>query len=53
MEVEGRITKSHPFSFKLRMLAPRLLVRQARSHGTATRVATGEDEALKGKGWLR
>jgi hypothetical protein len=53
MEAGGRITTSRPFCFNLGMRAPRLLSRHPRSHGITSRVAIGEDEALKGKGWLR
>ena len=53
MDAEGRITTSHPFSFKLGMRGPKLLWRHAPSHGTGLRPAVGEDEAQKGEGWLR
>ena len=53
MEAGGRITTRRAFCFNLGMRAPRSLSRHPRSHGTASRIAIGEDEALTGKGWLR
>lgn len=52
-EPESRITTSHPFSTTLGMRAPESLAGHARWHGTCSRAAVCEDEALKEKGWPR
>jgi hypothetical protein len=52
MEGKSRI-KTSQFSSKSGMRGPKLLLRDARSHGTTLRVAVGEEEALAGKGWPR
>jgi hypothetical protein len=51
--IRTRIRTAHPFSFKLGMRRPKLLLRHAHSHGTVCRVAIGEDKAMTEKGWLR
>ncbi len=52
---KSEIATSHPFSRKIGMRTPKLLIGHPRSHVSGSRVAVGEDEdeALNGKGWLR
>jgi hypothetical protein len=52
METEGPITTSHPSSTKSGMRGLKLLFGHARSRCSVSRVAVGEDEDRKGKGWL-
>jgi hypothetical protein len=53
MAAERRSTTSRPTSFQFDFRAPKLLLRHAHPRGTVWQAGIGEDEALKGKGWLR
>ena len=53
IELESRITTSHPFSTESGTRAPRLHLGHARRHITGSWVSVSDDNALTGKGWLR